>query len=253
MAAVWRSVCGVMFLLASDGQVRAARAAWWAIRCWSASRLRGLPCRVGNSGSVGLPARSVSQTRRTATVPVPAVSGMMRSLRPLPWQLTCAPTPRWTSAQVSAVSSEARRPVWAASRSRAWSRRPVQVVGSGLASSASTSSSVRKVTMARSDRFDGMARTRWMSAACSGWRSAANRNREWIAARRRCGSVWCCPGGVGGGPGTRRSAGRPGRRCRAGRPGSRSGSRRRRAAAAACPGRRRWCGGWPGADGRAGR
>ena len=23
-----------------------------------------------------------------------------------------------------------------------------------------------------------------MSAACSGWRSAANRNREWIAARR---------------------------------------------------------------------
>jgi hypothetical protein len=38
--------------------------------------------------------------------------------------------------------------------------------------------------MARSDRFEGMARTRWMSAACSGWCSAANWNREWIAARR---------------------------------------------------------------------
>ncbi len=35
------------------------------------------------------------------------------------------------SAGVSAVSSEARSPVWAASSSSAWSRRPVQVERSG--------------------------------------------------------------------------------------------------------------------------
>ena len=38
---------------------------------------------------------------------MPAVSGVMRSLRPLPWQLTCAPAPKCASAQVSEVSSEA--------------------------------------------------------------------------------------------------------------------------------------------------
>ena len=131
----------MIFLVFSVGQVRAACWAWWATRRSSASSDSGWPRRVGNSGSVGLPARSAVQTRRTATVP--AVSGVMRSLRPLPWQLTCAPAPRCTSAQVSEVSSEARSPVWAASRIRAWSRRPVQVPRSGLASRASSSGSVR--------------------------------------------------------------------------------------------------------------
>jgi hypothetical protein len=112
MAAVWCSTCGVMCLLASGGQARAARAAWWAMRCWSASRLRGLPCRVGNSGSVGLPPRSVSQPRRTATVP--AVSGVMRSLRPLPWQLLCA----------RCRGGCLRRSVWSAPRLGGRSGRP---------------------------------------------------------------------------------------------------------------------------------
>jgi hypothetical protein len=38
--------------------------------------------------------------------------------------------------------------------------------------------------MVRSNRLVGMAGTRAMSAACSGCRSAANRNNEWIAASR---------------------------------------------------------------------
>ena len=43
----------------------------------------------------------------------------------------------------------------------------------GAASSASISGSVRNVTSARSKRLGGIARTRWIVAACSGWRSAA--------------------------------------------------------------------------------
>ena len=42
------------------------------------------------------------------------VSGVARTLRPLLWQRTCAPRPRWTSLTVSPVSSETRRPVWMA-------------------------------------------------------------------------------------------------------------------------------------------
>ena len=64
-------------------------------------------------------------------------------LRPLPWQATWAPTPRWMSVRVSAVSSEIGSPVWTASSSRAWSRRPVQVVRTQAPSSVSTSASVR--------------------------------------------------------------------------------------------------------------
>ena len=46
----------------SDGQLVAAVAAWVLTRCSIASRLGRLPVRVANSGSVGLPLRSVSQT-----------------------------------------------------------------------------------------------------------------------------------------------------------------------------------------------
>ena len=64
------------------------------------------------------------------------VSGVMRCLRPLPMQLTCAPVPRRRSPQLRPISSLARSPVWAASRIRAWSRRPIQVAWSGASSSA---------------------------------------------------------------------------------------------------------------------
>ena len=68
-----------------------------------------LPLWLGKSRSVGPPWRSRSQTWSTATVW--AVSGVQRSLRSLPWHLTCAPGPNCTSWQVSWVSSERRRPV----------------------------------------------------------------------------------------------------------------------------------------------
>ena len=82
------------------------------------------------------------------------------------------------------VSSEARSPVWTASSIQAWSRRPVRVDRSGAARRASVSVAVRNVTIVWSARLGGMARTRSMSAACSGWRRAAKLNREWIAASR---------------------------------------------------------------------
>ena len=56
--------------------------------------------RVANSGSLGCPARSASQTRIAATVC--EVSGVIRCLRPLPRQLTCAPAP---SCDVAAVQA----------------------------------------------------------------------------------------------------------------------------------------------------
>ena len=58
---------------------------------------------------------------------MPEVSGVIRSFRPLPKQLTWAPAPRWISAHRRPINSDARRPVWAASPRRVWSRRPVQV------------------------------------------------------------------------------------------------------------------------------
>ena len=100
IAEVCRSTCGVIFFPASDGQAAAAVAACLVRRCSITSRLRRRPVRVGNSGSPGCPARSASQTRIAATVCV--VSGVIRCLRPLPRQLTCAPTP---SCDVAAVQA----------------------------------------------------------------------------------------------------------------------------------------------------
>jgi hypothetical protein len=90
---------------------------------------------------------------------------VIRCFRPFPWQLTCAPAARWTSAHRRPISSDARKPVWAARLKSVWSRRPVQVDRSGTASSALISGSVRKVTSPLSKRLGGMARTRSMRAA----------------------------------------------------------------------------------------
>ena len=96
------------------------------------------------------------------------VSGVIRSLRPLPWQATCAPVPRWVSAIVRAVSSETRRPVSMSSWIMVWSRRPIQVLVSGAVSSALISGLVRWVMIVRSWRLGGIASTRAIEAACSG-------------------------------------------------------------------------------------
>ena len=54
------------------------------MRCSIASRLSGRPRRVGNSGSLGGRARSAEPVPQDGDGAV--VSGVIRSLRPLPWQ-----------------------------------------------------------------------------------------------------------------------------------------------------------------------
>ena len=118
---------GVQVLPAREGHDSVAVAACAAMRRSTASRLRRLPVRVGNSGSAGAPARSSSQGLRTAWVGL--VSGTARCLRPLPVHETCAPVPRVRSPQLRLVSSETRSPAWRASTMSARSRRPSSAAG----------------------------------------------------------------------------------------------------------------------------
>ena len=62
MAAVWRRTWAEIRLVRKEGQPCAAKVAYLASRCSTASRLRARPCWVGKRGSEGLPARSASQT-----------------------------------------------------------------------------------------------------------------------------------------------------------------------------------------------
>ena len=163
IAAECRKTCMVTDFRISVGQTSPAICMYLASLCSRASRLSALPERVTKRRAPGRPARSASQTRRVLTRL--DVSGVMRCLRPFPWQLTCAPAARWTSAHRRPISSDARRPVWAARLKSVWSRRPVYVERSGAASSALISGSVRKVTSLLSKRLGGMARTRSMRAA----------------------------------------------------------------------------------------
>ena len=106
-----------------------------------ASRLSRVPVRVGNSGSLGAPARSSSHALSTDRIV--GVSGVRLVFLALPMVWTLAPVPSVMSWRLSAISSEIRRPVWIVSASIAWSRRLVQVAWSQAESSASTSGSVR--------------------------------------------------------------------------------------------------------------
>ena len=117
-------------------------------------------------------------------------SSEILSFRPLPCQTTWAPgLVAEMSAQVSAVTSETRGPLVTMTSISRWSRRPVHVLRSGLASSASTSAWLRWATTFWLAFLGRMASTRAIDQACSGWRSAAWRNSEWIAASRRL-RVW---------------------------------------------------------------
>ena len=111
------------------------------------------------------------------------VSGVARSLRPLPRQHACGPVPGWMSCTASPVSSETRSPVWAARTGRAWSRRPCQVARSGAASSTPSSPRVGAddrgrgaFGLERQDAADHLRRARGgaapRSGTASGWRRA---------------------------------------------------------------------------------
>jgi hypothetical protein len=84
IAAVCLRVCGVIFLAVMDGQAGAAMLAYLPVRWATASLDIGLPLRVQNNGAVPGVWRSASHSVRIPAVGV--VSGVHRSLRPLPRQ-----------------------------------------------------------------------------------------------------------------------------------------------------------------------
>ena len=206
----------------------------------------------GEQRVAGLAGRSVSHGRSTATVAV--VSGVMRFLRPLPWQRTWAPVPRWTSPQVSPVSSATRSPVWTATSEQRLVASPGPGVGSGAARRASISAAVRYGDDRAVEPF------RWDGEHApdgGGVFGVAQRGVVGtVTGSRRggcCGCARCCAGRVRGDRGRRRSSRRRGRRCRGRRVACRCGRRRSRAAAAGVAvggdGVRRW----PDVHGSAGR
>jgi hypothetical protein len=141
IAAAWRNVCGVTFLSASDGQTRRAFVTYLDTSLCNASALSRPPRELGKTGSLSSPACCAIHPFRTATTS--GRNGVHRCFLPLPKQRTCAPVPNLISCRLSEVISLFRRPVWRASNRSARSRRPIQVLVSGVANSAVPSSSVR--------------------------------------------------------------------------------------------------------------
>ena len=124
--------------LSSDGQRCAAVAAWVATRRSTASRVRRRPVRVGNSGSSGWPARSASQTASTAWASLGERERALLAAFAVGADVRAGAERRRRRSRAP-ISSETRSPVWMASVSIAWSRRPTQRLRSGASISASDS------------------------------------------------------------------------------------------------------------------
>ena len=182
IAAVCRGTWRVTFLPANVGHTAAAAAVCRSRRAASASALIRMPVRVGNGTVVAgsSPAEVVGQGGDG--LPVQRCAAVLAA-----WQRRCAPVPRWMSARVSPVSSEARSPVltatWMMARCAArfgWPGR--------AASRAATSVSSSQAMSLRRGRFTvGMANTEAIVSACSGCRyspqSPRHRRRTVQAAR----------------------------------------------------------------------
>ena len=136
---------GVTVLARRDGRGRAAVAAYLASSRTTALWRTGEPC-LGAEHRVMAGAAAFCQPAGEVAGGLGGQRRASRCFLPLPVHWTCGSASRWMSSMVSVASSDTRSPVWAASSMRAWSRRPCQVPRSGAASSASSSSRVRKFT-----------------------------------------------------------------------------------------------------------
>ncbi len=85
MAHECRRVCGVTFLPFRDGHLPAAAWQCRLTRRRMASRLSGPPRGPGNTGPAG--SSGISRSQAVITFAVAVVSGVLRSLRPLPVQV----------------------------------------------------------------------------------------------------------------------------------------------------------------------
>jgi hypothetical protein len=74
------------------------------------------PCALGNNALAPRRDGSLSHAWRATRTCV--VSGVHPSFHPLPTHRTWAPAPRWTASLSRLISSERRKPVWAASSGR---------------------------------------------------------------------------------------------------------------------------------------
>ena len=234
-------------LVAQGRAVRGGRGGVLAAARPTASVVSGPRRRVGNSGSVGSPACSRSQSRRTAAVW--RVSGVTRFLRPLPWQRTWRRCRGACRARRSPVSSETRSPVWMASVSSAWSRRPIQVLRSGRPAArdlgrgqVATLGAV--AALGRDGQNAADQRGVFGCVQCGEPEQRVDRGQPGVA-----GAHAVAPLRLQVGQERPDRAGRRRRPCPARRAACPSVAGRRTAAAAACRGRRRWCAGlawrWP--------
>ena len=110
----------MMCLPAIDGQVAAAVWRWWARRCSIASRLSGAAGPGREQRIARVAGAFLDHAVRIRLIG--GVSGVRLAFLPLPMVWTLAPVLSVMSWQVSATSSEIRKPVWIVSASIAWSR-----------------------------------------------------------------------------------------------------------------------------------
>ena len=154
------------------GQRRAAVAACLRTRRWTASALRRRPVRVGNSGSSRLAGafghpdaqhRLGGRGERDGAVPA-ALAEAADVGAGAEADVAAVESGQLGDAQPGLRCQQQQGPVAAAFPPGPVAARRCR---------ASISVWVRNETSGLSNRLAGMARTRWMSAACSGWRRAA--------------------------------------------------------------------------------
>ena len=158
MAVVWRIVCGETVRSRRSGNADAAVVTARFSRCSIPERDMFSPRRSGKSGASS--GSSAWRIHIASKRQVPSQSGTTRSFLPLPWSSRHLRRPMDASLTAAFRTSETRAPVLYIVESKAWSRRPLQVVLSGALRIAAISSRLRNPSTGRSNRFMGIARTR---------------------------------------------------------------------------------------------
>jgi hypothetical protein len=108
-------MCGDTCFDFNDTQLSLATCTCFARSDWTLSALSRPPCTLGKKAVAPFGSGPLSHAWRACRAIV--VSGVARSFRPLPTHRTWAPAPRWTSLRSRPISSERRKPVWAATSS----------------------------------------------------------------------------------------------------------------------------------------
>src|SRR5215472_17538844 len=109
IAAVCLKMCGDTRLDFNDGHLSLATRTYLASSAWTLSALSRPPCTLGNNAFASYLIDSLSHALRASRACL--VSGVHRSLRPLPTHRTWAPAPGCMASLSRSISSERRNPV----------------------------------------------------------------------------------------------------------------------------------------------